>query len=193
MSTIKGKVHLERQLGPRRGKFGPSGERSFLAVLLAPLPRQVRVVSGFWYVRPDTVLRWHHNLAKRRHARIRPKRPGRPRTVRSIRALVLCVVRENSGWDYRRIHGELAVLGITVAPSTVWEILKTEGVDPASERTATTWASFLRPPRPTTGRPGRSRSARGEGSGVQAKSAPSRFASAETSAGSATSRSLTPS
>lgn len=45
---------------------------------------------------------------------------------------------------YRRVHGELALLGIKVAPSTVWEILKTEGVDPAPHRTTVTWASFLR-------------------------------------------------
>jgi hypothetical protein len=83
-------------------------------------------------------------LVKRRRARIRrPKRPGRPRTVRSIRALVLRLARENSGWGYRRIHGELAMLGNLVAPSTVWEILKAEGGDPAPERTATTWAGFL--------------------------------------------------
>jgi hypothetical protein len=38
----------------------------------------------------------------------------------------------------------LAVLGITVAPSTVWEILKTHGVEPAPERDRQTWAAFLR-------------------------------------------------
>jgi putative transposase len=43
-----------------------------------------------------------------------------------------------------RVHGELATLGIKVAASTVWEILKTEGIDPAPDRAATTWADFLR-------------------------------------------------
>ncbi len=74
----------------------------------------------------------------------RPKRRGRPSTVRSIRALVLRLVRENPAWGYRRVHGELATLGIKVAPSTVWEILKQEGIDPAPERASTTWADFLR-------------------------------------------------
>jgi hypothetical protein len=72
------------------------------------------------------------------------KRTGRPRTVASIRRLVLRLVRENPSWGYRRVHGELATLGIKVAGSTVWEILKDEGIDPAPERTATTWADFLR-------------------------------------------------
>jgi transposase InsO family protein len=70
-------------------------------------------------VRPDTVLRWHRDLIARRHAaRSRPKRPGRPRTVYSIRALVLRLARENPSWGYRRLHGELLVLGIKVAAST---------------------------------------------------------------------------
>jgi hypothetical protein len=34
------------------------------------------------------------------------------------------MAHENPNWGYRRIHGELAGLGIAVAPSTVWEILK---------------------------------------------------------------------
>nr|WP_007517366.1 integrase core domain-containing protein [Pseudofrankia saprophytica] len=62
----------------------------------------------------------------------------------SIRTLVLRLARENSSWGYRRIHGELLTLGIKVAPSTVWEILYQAGIDPVPERTATTWAGFLR-------------------------------------------------
>ena len=50
---------------------------------------------------------------------------------RSIRSLILRLVRENPAWGYRRIHGELATLGIKVAPSTVGEILKQEGLGPA--------------------------------------------------------------
>ena len=45
---------------------------------------------------------------------------------------------------YRRIHGELAGLGITVAPSTVWQILKRAGIDPAPRRDGPGWAEFLR-------------------------------------------------
>ncbi|MBO3752707.1 helix-turn-helix domain-containing protein [Streptosporangiaceae bacterium NEAU-GS5] len=96
-------------------------------------------------VSPYTVLRWHHDLLKRRHAHTcRPKRPGRPRTVRSTRILILRLVRENPSWGYRRVHGELTTLGVKIAASTVWEILKQEGVDPAPDRAATTWADFLR-------------------------------------------------
>jgi putative transposase len=49
-----------------------------------------------------------------------------------------------TAYRYRRIHGELTTLGITVAASTVWEILKQHGIEPAPQRNHQTWASFLR-------------------------------------------------
>jgi putative transposase len=71
-------------------------------------------------VRPETGLRWHRDLIARRHAVLsRPRRAGRPPTVRSIRRLVLRLARDNGTWGYRRIHGELLVLGVKVAASTV--------------------------------------------------------------------------
>jgi putative transposase len=134
---------LQRQLGAERVRFAPS-DRALLAALLHRLPRCV-LRHLHLVVRPDTVLRWHRDLIARRHAqRSRPKRAGRPRTVRSIRALVLRLVHENPHWGYRRVHGELLVLGVKVAASTVWEILKDNGIDPAPDRSATTWAAFLR-------------------------------------------------
>lgn len=134
---------LERQLHGDRVRFTPA-DRAWLAALLHPLPRTVRNQLRL-LVRPETVLRWHRDLIARRHARSsRPHRAGRPRTIRSIRRLVLRLASENSTWGYRRIHGELLVLGVKVAASTVWEILKEAGVDPAPQRTSSTWATFLR-------------------------------------------------
>lgn len=134
---------LERQLGEARPRFHPS-DRAFLAALLHQLPRDVLPRLRL-LVRPDTVLRWHRDLLARRHAaRCRPKCAGRPRTVRSIRALVLRLARENPSWGYRRLHGELLVLGIKVAASTVWKMLKEAGINPAPERACSTWADFLR-------------------------------------------------
>ncbi|SDT80709.1 integrase core domain-containing protein [Actinoplanes derwentensis] len=134
---------LERHLHGERVRFAPA-DRAWLAALLHPLPRtalnHLRLL-----VRPETVLRWHRDLIAHRHARSsRPRRVGRPRTIRSIRRLVLRLAWENSTWGYRRIHGELLVLGVKVAASTVWEILKGAGVEPAPERTSNTWAVFLR-------------------------------------------------
>ncbi|WP_222721689.1 helix-turn-helix domain-containing protein [Actinomadura sp. HBU206391] len=134
---------LERQLGKKKVRFTP-GDRAFLEALMHHLPpealRRLRLLAH-----PDTILRWHRDLINRRHAaKSNPKRPGRPRTVRSIRALVLRLVRENPSWGYRRVHGELMVLGVRVAASTVREILKEAGIDPAPKRASGTWADFLR-------------------------------------------------
>jgi transposase InsO family protein len=71
-------------------------------------------------------------------------RTGRPTTRRNIQALVRRLAGENPEWGYRRIHGELAGLGVKVAASTVWEILKASGIDPARRRTGPTWSQFLR-------------------------------------------------
>ncbi|MEU1600576.1 hypothetical protein ABZ468_49570, partial [Streptomyces sp. NPDC005708] len=120
-------------------------DRAFLAALLHRLPR-AKLRKLHLIVSPATVLRWHRDLMRCRHAETsgRTKRSGRPPTRRSIQALVLRLARENSGWGYRRIHGELAVLGIKVAASTVWEILRAHGIEPAPERDRQTWAAFLR-------------------------------------------------
>src|SRR5437773_2679185 len=133
---------LQRQLHGGKVRFTPA-ERALLAALLHRLPggvlRRIRLL-----VRPETVLRWHRDLLARHHGRAsRPKRCGRPPTVRSVRMLVLRLARENSGWGYRRIHGELLLLGVKVVASTVWEILHEAGIDPAPQRTSATWATFL--------------------------------------------------
>jgi transposase InsO family protein len=134
---------LQRQLDGQQVRFEPA-DRAWLAALLHPLPRptlrRLRLL-----VRPDTILKWHRDMIARRHAAAsRPRRHGRPRTLRSIRALVLRLARENGSWGYRRVHGELLTLGIKVAPSTVWEILHEARIDPAPDRAATTWTDFLR-------------------------------------------------
>ena len=119
-------------------------DRAFLAALLLKLPRPtLRRLSLI--VSPDTVLRWHRDLLRRRHTQISPTtRPGRPATVRSIRTLVVRLARDNPWGGYRRIHSELAILRIKVAPSTVWEILTTHGIHPAPHHDHLTWATFLR-------------------------------------------------
>ena len=71
------------------------------------------------------------------------RKPGRPPTVPGIARLVVRLAKENPLWGHRRIHGELTKLGVTVAPSTVWEILCAAGIDPAPRRSGPTWRQFL--------------------------------------------------
>ena len=120
-------------------------DRALLAVLLAVIPKARRQVLRL-LVTPDTILRWHRDIVRRQWAaRSAHARTGRPATRRNIQALVRRLARENPEWGYRRIHGELAGLGVKVAASTVWEILKASGVDPAPRRrTGPTWPQFLR-------------------------------------------------
>src|SRR5271170_8186825 len=109
-------------------------DRALLATMLAVIPKARRQALRL-LVTPDTVLRWHRDIVRRRWAaRSKRGRTGRPTTRRTIKTLVLRLARENPEWGYRRIHGELASLGVKVAASTVWEILKKAGIDPAPRR-----------------------------------------------------------
>jgi putative transposase len=119
-------------------------DRAWLALLAGTLPVG-RLATMRLIVTPGTILRWHRDIVRRRWARrSRRGRPGRPPVRRNVRSVVLRLARENESWGYRRIHGELAGLGITMAPSTVWQILKSAGIDPAPRRDGPGWAEFLR-------------------------------------------------
>jgi transposase len=128
---------------PRRPKLNWT-DRALLAALSGVIPKARRQGLRL-LVTPDTILRWHRDIIRRRWAaRSIRGRSGRPATRRNIRALVLRLARENPGWGYRRIHGELAGLGVKAAASTVWEILQASGTGPARRRTGPTWSQFLR-------------------------------------------------
>ena len=115
--------------------------RVWFAALARLLPR--RRWSEVFPTTPATLLAWHRKLAARRYDTSSRRKPGRPPTARSIARLAVRLAKENPLWGYRRIHGELTKLGVTVAPSTVWEILHAAGVDPAPRRAGLTWRQFL--------------------------------------------------
>jgi hypothetical protein len=128
---------------PRRPKLNWA-DRALLATLLSVIPKARRHGLRL-LVTPDTIVRWHRDIVRRRRAASSMRgNTGRPATRRNIRALVLRLARENPEWGYRRIHGELSGLGVKIAASTAWEILKNAGIDPAPRRTAPTWSQFLR-------------------------------------------------
>jgi hypothetical protein len=100
-------------------------------VLLAAFSRSLpRPAWASFFVSPATLLRWHRKLVARRWTY--PRRSvGRRRIDSGIAGLVLRLARENPIWGYRRVQGELVGLGIRIAPSTVWAILRRHGVEPA--------------------------------------------------------------
>ena len=117
-------------------------DRAWLALLAGTLPLDRRLAAMRLIVTPGTVLRWRRDILRRPWAR--RSRSGRSPVRRNVRSVVLRLARENESWGYRRIHGELAGLGITMAPSTVWQILKSAGIDPAPRRGGPGWPEFLR-------------------------------------------------
>ena len=129
---------LRRNAG--RIRYEP-GDRVWFAAVARLLPR--RCWAGIFPVTPATLLTWHRKLAAKKYDTSKRRKPGRPPTVPGVARLVVRLAKENSLWGHRRIHGELAKLGIAVAPSTVWEILRAAGIDPAPRRSGPTWRQFL--------------------------------------------------
>jgi putative transposase len=128
---------------PRRPQLNWA-DRALLAALLGVIPKARRRGLRL-LVTPDTIVRWHRDIVRRLWAaRSAHGRTGRPATRRNIKALIRRLAHENPEWGYRRIHGELAGLGVNIAASTVWEILKASGINPGRRRTGPTWPQFLR-------------------------------------------------
>ena len=130
---------LRRHAG--RVLYEPGG-RVWFAAVARLLPR--KRWTGIFPVTPATLLAWHRKLAGSKYDTSKRRKPGRPPKSPGITRLVVRLAKENPLWGHRRIHGELAKLGIAVAPSTVWEILRAAGIEPAPRRSGPTWRQFLR-------------------------------------------------
>ena len=88
-------------------------DRVWFAVLTRFIPRRRR--AEVFPVTPATLLAWHRKLAARKYDTSKRRKLGRPATVRSITWLTIRLADENPLWGYRRIHGELTKLGVSVA------------------------------------------------------------------------------
>jgi putative transposase len=129
---------LRRHAG--RVRYEPA-DRVWFAALARLLPR--RRWAEIFPVTPATLLAWHRRLAASKYDTSNSRKPGRRPTVPGIARLVVRLAKENPLWGHRRIHGELAKLGVMVAPSTVCEILRAAGIDPAPRRAGPSWRQFL--------------------------------------------------
>jgi putative transposase len=115
-------------------------DRAFLAAASRALSRD-RWAS--FMVTPQTLLRWHRQLVRRKWTY--PGRgPGRPPLDPETTDLIIRLGRENPRWGCVRIQGELRKLGIRVGASTIRRILRRVGQGPAPRRTGRTWSEFLR-------------------------------------------------
>jgi putative transposase len=114
-------------------------DRAVLAALARLLPAPVRISR---LVTPATLLRWHRRLVRWRWTC--PSHCGRPPLDAQLAALTEQMARENPGWGYQRIQGELLGLGIRVGASTVRRVLRRLRIPPAPQRSRPTWRQFLR-------------------------------------------------
>jgi putative transposase len=114
-------------------------DRAVLAALARLLPRPLRMSR---LVTPDTLLGWHRRLIRWRWTY--RHRVGRPPVDAGLAALIEQMARDNPGWGYRRIQGELLGMGIRVSASTVRRMLKRLRIPPAPQRSRSTWRQFLR-------------------------------------------------
>ncbi len=128
---------LRRQVA--RPRLKPA-DRALLAALSRALPRS-RWSSFF--VKPDTLLRWHRRLVA--GAWTYPhRRTGRPPLNQQLQQLIIRLATDNPRWGYQRLQGELLRLGEQVSATAIRTTLRRHGLDPTPRRTATTWRAFLR-------------------------------------------------
>jgi len=95
-------------------------------------------------VTPQTLLRWHRELIRRKWTYGRGKGPGRPPIDPEIEELILRLATENPRWGCVRIQGELCGLGIRVGATTIRSILRRSGIGPSPRRSGPSWSEFLR-------------------------------------------------
>src|SRR5215218_2921937 len=128
---------LRRQVP--RPRLEPA-DRALLAAISRVLPR-----SGWscFFVRPETLLRWHRRLVA--GAWTYPHcRTGRPPLDQETQQLIVQLAKENPTWGYQRIKGELQHLGVRVSATAIRATLRRHGLNPAPRRADVTWRAFLR-------------------------------------------------
>ncbi len=115
-------------------------DRALIATLAQLVPRERWAA---FLVTPETILRWHRALVRRRWTY--PHRgPGRPPLPQETIELIVRLARENPRWGYLRIVGECKKLGVTVSKGSVANVLRNHGLPPAPRRAGPTWTDFLR-------------------------------------------------
>ena len=136
---------LLKKLGKKRVLL-TDDQRRLLAVKGKALGRKA-LMEATTIVTPDTILRWHRQLVAQKwdYSARRKKKQGRPRVRQVIVDLVLQFAKENSSWGFDRIQGALANVGYQISDTTVGNILKAHGIEPAPDRQRTgSWSTFLK-------------------------------------------------
>ena len=111
-------------------------EKLGLAVLTARLSAvnsqaRTRLSQIVLLFKPETVLKWHRELVRRKWTFARTRTGGRPAITADLTELILRLAKENPGWGYSKLQGELLKLGSEVGRTTIRDVLKRNRVPPA--------------------------------------------------------------
>ncbi len=95
--------------------------------------------------KPDTLLKWHRELVRRKWTFNKKVTVGRPRLNSNLVTLILRLAKENPTWGYGKLEGELGKLGFDIGRSTIRDVLKRKRVPPVPERGkhGSNWRTFL--------------------------------------------------
>ena len=136
---------LKEKLGNKRILLNDD-QRRRLAVKGKVLGRKRLEEFGTLFT-PDTILRWHRMLVAKKwdYSDRKKKQPGRPRIRQVIIDLIVRFAKEDPTWGYERIQGALANVGYHISNTTVGNVLKQHGIEPAPDRKQrTSWSAFLK-------------------------------------------------
>ena len=133
---------LKRQVRGRQLKL-TDDERRRLAVKGKALGRKV-LGAVACIVTPDTILAWHRRLVAMMWTFPR-KKVGRPTVTKDVHELIVEMARATTRWGYTSIQNRLCNLGHRVSRTTVANVLREHGLEPAPTRSrGTSWSGFLK-------------------------------------------------
>src|SRR5207249_12265780 len=136
---------LRHELGILRRRISRPRFRRRDRMFLAAASRLLERSSWrSFLVTPQTLLRWHRRLVRRKWTYRRTPGPGRPPITSDVRDLVIRLAKENPRWGYQRIQGELRKLGLAISPTSIRTSLRTGGLPPAPRRAGPSWREFLK-------------------------------------------------
>ncbi len=148
IALLRQQLRILERKSKAKPRLSPS-ERLMLVTLAARLKAQTQrfheaLGEALLLVQPDTLLKWHRQLVRRKWTFKHSHRGGRPRVERDVEALIVRIARENPRMGYDKIQGELLKLGLKIHPSTVQNVLRRHGLLPSPQRGRSSWRTFLK-------------------------------------------------
>ncbi len=131
---LRHQLNVLNRRHPQRVQIKNS-DRLMLALAFRFFPK---LLNAIHIVRPETVVRWHRMGFKALWRWKSRARGGRPKISKETRDLIHEMSVANPLWGAPRIHGELKMLGIEIAQSTVAKYMVKHRGPPSQ-----TWKTFL--------------------------------------------------